>query len=96
MYYNEFCLGHEISLSTTLEVLHQVQDLSQFAQKLNLPKQLHFEIMHSSSDESRGKISSFWIELNSHWHELKSILQECNETEAVRHVELLESYNHKG
>lgn len=80
-----------------MEVFRRVKNFQQFSQKVEMPEQLRSEILNSSSeDETHGKISSFWIKTNPHWHQLKKILKECNEMEAVKHVELLEIFNHKG
>ena len=51
---------------------------------------------NQSRDEICGNISSFWIKTSPHWHELKAILSECNEMEAVVHVKLMEIYNREG
>ena len=60
-------------------------------------QQMHTdELSSKSKDDICGNVSLFWIKTNPHWHDLKKVLRECSETEAVAHVELMEIYNREG
>ena len=85
-------------MTSVMAVLNHVKDLQVLITNMQMPiQQMNVDVLSSQSkDEICGNISSFWIKSNPHWHQLKKALSECNEMEAVAHVELMEVYNREG
>ena len=88
--------GHEVTLSTIMDVLSKVKDLKHFTKTVHIPEDLSMKIFNSEATEIVGKVSSFCLETKPSWNHLEEILIKCDEMEAVDTTQLLRMYNRQG
>ena len=93
--------GHKTTLTSVMAVVHKCKTLSALCEAMEVPKEyeeLYKDVFVDLDDrnDTVGKISSFWLEQNPSWQQLKQHLTELQEYDALEINEMMESYNHEG
>ena len=84
-----------------IAVVEECKNLSALCEAMKMPKEyeeLYRDVFVDLDDreDTIGKISSFWLEQNPSWQQLREHLTVLQENEALEINEMMESYNHEG
>ena len=79
-------------------VLSEVKYLNAVAEAMDMPDELSRDIFTDSveREETVGRVSTFWLQGNPSWRQLRGILQSCDEHKALELNNTMELYNHEG
>ena len=83
--YPTLCTGHKITMGSVVAVLNEVKDLNAVADAMGMPDELNRDIFTDSAkrEETVGRVSTFWLQGNPSWRQLRGILQSCDEYKAL-------------
>jgi len=87
-----------MTMSSVVAVLSEVKDLNAVAEAMDMPDELSRDIFTDSAEreESVGRVSTFWLQGNPSWQQLRGILQTCDEHKALKMNTTMELFNHEG
>ena len=94
--------GHKTTLTSVMAVIEKCKNLNALCEAMKIPEEgyeeLYKEVFIDLDDrkDTVGKISSFWLEQNPSWQQLREHLTVLQENDALEINEMMESYNHEG
>ena len=96
-----FLSGHKTTLISVMAVVEKCKNLNALCEAMKIPKEyeeLYKDVFVDLDDrkDTVGKISSFWLERNRSWQQLREHLTVLQENDALEINDMMESYNHEG
>ena len=94
--FHNFAAGHELNLSSMEAVICKVKDVKRFARQINMPEDQIVDIFSGPTGDIYGRISSYCLEAQLSWTQIKTHLIMSHEFEAIEITDILEQYNRQG
>ena len=94
--------GHKTTVTSVMAVVEKCKNLSTLCEGMEIPKEGYEEVYKEvfvdldDRKDTVGKISSFWLERNLSWKQLREHLTVLQEYNALEINDMMESYNHEG